>query len=165
MPQAESEQQRFFTPEDYIEKLKREIFTPESNPQLYEFEGSYAYVGQINIHYGTVLIDDNMAMVGEIRDPSSSCRKHVVKGSIANTPEGTRMRFEKIPTGELLPIHYDLLKTARNGGIDGDYEGIWSFKELCDDHAVGFRRNKDGTVDTIMHPEEKNKATLLLRKV
>jgi hypothetical protein len=59
------------TIDEYIEELKKKLVDPEP----YKFEGTYEYLGNVNTHYGRILIDkinnNSRQFVGEIRDPTS----------------------------------------------------------------------------------------------
>jgi hypothetical protein len=149
--------QRFMTPEDYIRELEKELVNPES----YEFESTYHYCGELSHQRGKISIDKNLKVVGEIEDPNSMCRKHVVKGSVTIDDKFVTLKFEKMPTGFLNNIYYVLVKPKDDKGLIGRYEGKWSFAEE-DGVNLGF---KPGTLEPVPHPEHGNKADLVLNKL
>ncbi|MFH1211016.1 MAG: hypothetical protein V1645_03805 [archaeon] len=146
------------TVDKYISELKKKLVDPEP----YEFEGIYHYLGKEKTHFGKILIDKNMNIAGEIRDPNSMCPKHAVKGKISIENKLVRMDFDKISIGLLVPIHYSLGK-LNNNGIVGEYDGMWTFQEEGILLKIGY---KPGIGEAVMiaHPENSNRTSLRLYK-
>ncbi len=118
---------------------------------------------------GKVLIDENMRIVGEIRDPNSVCPKHIVKGSISVADISMSMYFEKIPTtgmGCLATIYYHLAK-ADDGDVLGIYDGMWTFNEaviIPKNLLISARPGNVAVTTEMIIPDQKNVANLQIYK-
>lgn len=132
----------------YLEKLRSELI----DPKPYRFEGAYFFQGRDNFQEGSLEVDRNGKIAGFIVDPNSVCDKHIVESTIENKDNFTIIKFVKLPTGILVPIHYLLAKPV-DGNFEGDYKGMWHFKEA----ALELKTNK-------IAKETQNQATLKLFK-
>jgi len=114
------------TPDDYFQKLKKDLI----NPEEYEVSGFYIYHGIKNNFSGNFEIDAEGKIAGEIVDTNSVCQKHIAKGEIFYADNAVLMDFVKITTLPLTRIYYKFKKTDDNKQFDGKYKGLWQFNEL-----------------------------------
>ena len=105
-----------------IAELKEQLVEPEQ----YTFEGIYNLLGGIYNHSGTMFIDKNMVLVGEVTDVDSVTLHKLIKGKISVDDESIKINFVKINPVAGYPVYYELIKPRDNGEITGYYNGVWT---------------------------------------
>jgi hypothetical protein len=137
--------ERPLTPQQYLEKLRKELLEPK---ETYIADGSFNFNGYENIFAGIFDIDTNGKIAGSITDPNSFCKMHVVDGAITHDNDLTRMTFIKIPTLYLTNSYYRFVKDPGlikgDKCIEGHYTGRWDFKEdALDIKTMGLTKQRE----------------------
>lgn len=119
----------------YIDiRRKNEILV---NPQQYGLEGDYYYFRKKINCSGEILVGENLAFIGEIRDLKDGMKKSIgypscIFGEILIGYNLMTMHFNRFSTDPVditPPIFYNL-KTIKKSGdtsIEGEYSGKWIF--------------------------------------